>query len=206
MTIQKIREDILDLRGKEVLIFGQKQTLRAELDEDTIDILDVLNEIEGNEASLTYEIDSEEAEEGEEEMVFDEIQEMVDHMTEYDLWKELKHDNTYNWGAPLSNNIDFKIFADKLNDKYYVQFNVHRFGDVRANYTEYALLEYDSEDGFIYDLAEVKKRIEVGDYTVEVDIFQDSLDVMDADGDFVKSIHDIDDFRKEVENGQVEGD
>ena len=52
-----------------------------------------------------------------------------------------KSDNTYNWSANISHDINFDCF--KYDDEKYVAIMVHRGGDVRGNYTYYAILKCD---------------------------------------------------------------
>lgn len=204
MTIQSIREDIKSLRGADVRIFGQPTTLSEEVAEGLIDILEVLDQVEENEVELKTSVYNEETEEDEEEE-FESVEEFVEHMVDSGNWKELKSDNSYNWSSPVSNDFAFHMFKCLETGDFYVQFMVHRFGDVRGNYTDWALLKYDYEEGFLYDIMECNTSVDVEDYRVEVDIFSDGYEVY-KDDEYVKTIYDIEDFRKEVENGEVEED
>ena len=60
-----------------------------------------------------------------------------------------KSDNTYNWGANISHDINFDEF--EYDGENYVAIMVHRGGDIRGNYTYYAILKCD-----FYDLLEVE--------------------------------------------------
>ena len=55
-----------------------------------------------------------------------------------------KSDNTYNWSANISHHINFDEF--EYDDENYTAIMVHRWGDVRGNYTYYAILKCDFED------------------------------------------------------------
>ena len=57
-----------------------------------------------------------------------------------------KSDNTYNWGATISHHINFDEF--QYDGEKYVAIMVHRYGDVRGNYTYYAILKCDFYDLF----------------------------------------------------------
>ena len=51
--------------------------------------------------------------------------------------------NTYNWNGRILHDIDYRyIQADK--DIFYVAIQVHRTGDIRGNYTQFALFKFDS--------------------------------------------------------------
>ena len=200
MSIQAIREDILSLRGANVKIFGQQTTLRDDVARDTIDILDVLAQLEDSEIKLSIELYDEEAEDHVTKE-FHSVEDMVNHMEDIGQWVEVSHDNSYNWSSPVSNDFDFRTYEDKETGSYYIQLMVHRYGDVRGNYTEYALLEYDHRDGFIQDVAEANKSIEVGDYYIDISVFSDGMEVYNRDGIYVKTIHDLEEFEKQVEEG-----
>lgn len=55
--------------------------------------------------------------------------------------------NTYNWGGRIIHDFDYR-YVD-LKDAYYVAIQVHRFGDIRGNYTDFALLKFDNFESFI---------------------------------------------------------
>ena len=55
-----------------------------------------------------------------------------------------KSDNTYNWGANISHDINFNEF--EYDDVKYTAIMIHRYGDVRNNYTYYAILKCDIDD------------------------------------------------------------
>lgn len=52
--------------------------------------------------------------------------------------------NTCNWRPNISHNIQFDEF--EYNDETYTAVMVHRWGDVRGNYTYYAILKCDIDD------------------------------------------------------------
>lgn len=199
MTVKQIREDVQSLRGAKVLIFGQSTILNEEVAEDVIDVLDFLEQIEDAEVKLSFEIFNETLDRYE-EIEFESEMKMVDYMEENDLWAKVIHDNTYNWSSPISNNIDFEIFKDLTSDEFYVLMKVHRFGDVRANYTEHALLKFEYQDSFIHELGSIRKTVSVGDFLIDISVLSDTFEVYDADGEHYKEITDIDDFREEVKS------
>ena len=137
-----VMDDLKELRGKEVKVFGQPTELFDTIEEDDgiIDILDVLNYIK------EYEFTSIE----EDIYLGDEyIDTNITEFTDIDVfynwldlyeYEEVKCDNSYNWGSPLSNDIDFTIYHNITLDEYYVTMKIHRYGDVRGNYTEEFIL------------------------------------------------------------------
>ena len=57
-------------------------------------------------------------------------------------------DNTYNWNAPLTHDVEFTIYEVSDANRNFCLFkgSIHRAGDVRGNYTTEFLLEFNSED------------------------------------------------------------
>lgn len=89
-----------------------------------------------------------------------------------------KAENTYNWGSPLSN--DLEIRWGKINDEDYVLFAVHLYGDVRCNYTDYVALKMDM-DSFL-QLECWMSYIDVNErYIVDLNAWSDSYNVYDRE-------------------------
>ena len=49
-----------------------------------------------------------------------------------------KGDNTYNYSSNINNNIDYRIY--NINNEVYIKLKVHKYGDIRANYTDEIIL------------------------------------------------------------------
>lgn len=205
-----IKQDIMDLRGSEVTIFGQRQVLPSEVDELTIDILDIVEELKAyevetievgqacehcNGTGMVYTWNNEEGCELEEEcsecdgvgIVYNDLKAENALNVIYDLGdlEELNRDNSYNWTAPVSNDFNFQVWKDLSNDKIYVEFKVHRYGDVRSNYTDTAVLEFSSDYGFLEALTEANKMIEVEGYDCEINILNEGIEVYTYNGEHV---------------------
>lgn len=57
--------------------------------------------------------------------------------------KEVAHDNTYNWSAPVTNDLDFKVYTNRITKKGFIEVNVHNgYGDVRGGYNIAFLFEF----------------------------------------------------------------
>lgn len=57
--------------------------------------------------------------------------------------KEVAHDNTYNWSAPLTNDLDFKVYTNRIAKKGYIEVNIQNgYGDVRGGYSVSFLFEF----------------------------------------------------------------
>lgn len=122
----------------------------------TIDIMDILDTLESYEVDNGIIYDKEETD----------YEYYIDDYLEIGLdegWIEERNaDNTYNWGAPLINNINFETYYDKPEDEYIVRFRIHcGYGDIRSGYSEWMYLKFNHEEEFLELLLECSKTIEI---------------------------------------------
>ena len=162
-NLQEMIKDIKSLRGATVEVFGQKTVLDKEVSEMYVDILDIMESLVEYEQDLEVEEYDEETEEYEVKEV-DTIDEYLDFIGEVYGLRELFSDNSYNWNGRVSNHFDFKAYKDETQGDIYIVFKVHRYGDVRCNYTKECLLKFDCYDEFLDVINESNKFV-----TVEVD-------------------------------------
>lgn len=90
--------------------------------------------------------------------------------------------NTYNWNANIDHNID--VAEMEINGYTYMAIMVHRYGDVRANYTDRFLVRFNSE----YEWFELESRMQYktiadGKYSCDIDIMAECYNVWDWDND-----------------------
>lgn len=86
--------------------------------------------------------------------------------------------NTYNWNANIDHDID--VAEVELDGYTYMAIMVHRYGDVRANYTDRFLVKFDD----YYEWSELEpimqyKAICDGRYCVDIDIMLGTYYVWD---------------------------
>lgn len=86
--------------------------------------------------------------------------------------------NTYNWNANIDHNID--VAEMEINGYTYMAIMVHRYGDVRANYTDRFLVRFDSE----YEWFELESRMQYKTicdekYGIDIDIMSECYSVYD---------------------------
>ena len=189
MTIKAMIEDIKEIHETPVYYFGSYHELDAlKTDDFTINIIDVLEALE------PYE-----------------ITENIDELTEggyiYDAC-DYRGNNSYNWMAPVNHHFNFNIYGNKntARDVCYVEFKVHRFGDVRGNYTESVVLEFMNECEFYETLSECNKyntiEIDGVNYNVDVNILSDGFEVFDDNGNYITTVcgYDTDEITEEIRN------
>ena len=87
--------------------------------------------------------------------------------------------NTYNWNAKIDHNID--VAELELDGYTYMAIMVHRYGDVRANYTDRFLVRFDN----CYEWSELEsimqyKTICDGRYCVDINIMSETYNVGDS--------------------------
>lgn len=73
------------------------------------------------------------------------LQYMAD-ITETDM-EEFNGGNTYNYNGRILHDLDYR-YIDTKDNGFYVAIQVHRVGDIRANYTEFALFKFDYYESF----------------------------------------------------------
>ena len=121
----------------------------------------------GNVLDLLYELKDYEIETTEKSIDW-----IVEHST--NRW------NTYNWNANIDHNID--VAEMEINGYTYMAIMVHRYGDVRANYTDRFVVKFED----ICDFHELESRMQYktimdGKYTCDIDIFSELYRVWDND-------------------------
>ena len=170
--LNNIISDLRSLEGKEVgknTYFHEVYT--NEVNDATISIIDILENLKSYELE-TFEIYNYCNEEEDEIIEVD-----ADEFLEIEEYEEIKNNNSYNWNAPISNDFNYRIYKSSLYEGIIVEFKVHRYGDVRCNYTEEIYLQFNDEYEFYEVLAENNKyfTIEKNDkiYQIEIDIFSD---------------------------------
>ena len=86
------------------------------------------------------------------------------------------HWNTYNWNANISHDID--VAELEICGYTYMAIMVHRYGDVRGNYTDRFIVKFDD----ICDFYELESRMQYktimdGKYTCGIDISSEGYNV-----------------------------
>ena len=126
----------------------------------------------------------------------------VDERIDYILENSDNRWNTYNWNANIDHHID--VAEMEINGYSYMTIMVHRYGDVRGNYTERFLVSFDSEDEIFYLESRTQyKDIADGRYTCDIDIFSEVYRVWDNEnqnevGEFYEI--EVKDLLAEIEN------
>ena len=171
--LNNIISELKNLKGTEVKIFGQNYNYPSEVEKDIIDTIDVLENL------LPYEISNQFAvynyiEEEEEKEI---LQVSFEEYCEIEEYKEIKVDNSYNWNAPLSNDIYFRIYQSYNYEGVIVALAIHKFGDIRSNYTEECYLQFDSIDDFYETLSNSTKYFLITkdniEYFIVISIFNE---------------------------------
>ena len=197
--ICEIIDEVKALRGANVEVFGQPTTLPFDYGKYTIDIIDVLNHLEDYEIPEIIDYWTFEEEDGEDIEVLEEItcEEYLDILDDNGLLVEKNSGNTYNWSAPISNDFYYHIYKNLRDDNLIIKIGVHKYGDVRGNYTDEFCIIIDSEEEFFDILCESDKfntiEIEGKNYYIDVRMFSDVFEVSDTDGECIGTIYAEDD-------------
>ena len=207
MTRNAINE-LMQLRGSQVEIFGQPVTLPNTADDleiDTINILKDMEEYELDWYDFRYYTDDEDGNEIEVDIFegCETAEEILDALEEYGYIEDtyFAADNSYNWSAPVSNDFDFKLYRDSVSGGIFVDFSVHRFGDVRGNYTDSVIYHFDSIVEFDELLLNCTKYVQIGNYEVIVGIFNYGFEVYDEGGNYILTAYgDYDDVVEAIKS------
>ena len=180
--LNNIIADLKNLEGKLVgkhSYFEKIYTNEAPI--DMISTIDVLENL------MPYEIDNfigyDFEKEEEMEIDFEEYLELYEY-------EEIKSDNTYNWLAPLTNHINYRMYESKMMDDIIVELSVHRYGDVRSNYTEECYLKFQNDFEFYEVLSESRKNLfaikDNKKYDIYIDIFDEcpNIEICDIDNEY----------------------
>ncbi len=157
--MKKLLEGVTDVR---------ENTLR-------VDIMDVLDALD------PYEVTDKTIWDKEEEIDYEYyIDDYLETGLEEGWIKESIANNTYNWNAPLTNDINFETYYDKPEDEYIVKFRIHcGYGDIRSGYSEWMYLSFSYEEEFLEVLLEcckfIKVELEGETYYVEVNPLSDEF-------------------------------
>ncbi len=115
---------------------------------------------------------------------------------------KVKGDNTYNWSGNISNDLNMNYMVNE-NDEEIMLIMVHLYGDIRAGYSDYFAVKFDSVYDF-YELESSTQMKEVNDHMVaDVTIFSDSYNVYDYEKqEDVGSFYDLEleDLLEEIKN------
>ena len=126
----------------------------------------------------------------------------VDERIDYILENSDNRWNTYNWNANIDHHID--VAEMEINGYSYMAIMVHKYGDVRGNYTDRFLVSFDNEDEIFYLESRMQyKDIANGRYTCDIDIFSEMYRVWDNEnqnevGEFYEI--EVKDLLAELEN------
>ena len=203
---QKIIKNIEDLRGATERIFGQPAHLPDAVGDFEIDVIEILKALSEYEIDLsdyvTYDEDDNEISLFDGEIDADVIIDELEN-NGYLSTHGSKCDNSYNWCAPIANNFAFETYKDLCGDGVYVRFMVHRFGDVRCNYTDAALYHFDDDYTFLNILSEQSKEVDADvdgkTYHIIVDVLSDGFEVFDGDYNYVCTIYCVDNAAEAAE-------
>ena len=117
---------------------------------------------------------------------------------------DVEGDNTYNWGANISNDLNFD-YGKGPDMEDYIVIMVHLRGDIRGGYSDYFVVQGTIEDIFnncesLYQTVPINDR-----YSADVDLFSEGYTVYDYEtgedlGEFYEP--DVEDLLKEIEERQ----
>ena len=195
-TMKNMIKEVEALKGAKVRIFGQPVTLSEDTDNTTIDIIDILKNLEEYELIELYDYRyNDETEEDEEIDILEDCEngdDVISVLVDYGYINndcDYKGDNSYNWSGNVSHDFDIKIYNNALDGGVFIEFKVHRFGDVRGNYTESVILQFDNEYTFWERIGDCDKyeciEVDGNTYNYTVSALSDTYEVTDEEGNYI---------------------
>ncbi len=132
---------------------------------------------------------------------------VTDEQVDALLAEATNSDNTYNWGANISNDLNIDFCKDvEINGDYYdnvMVIMVHLRGDIRGGYSDYFVVPltledlYNDFDDVVYQTIDINGR-----YSADVNMFSEGYTVYDYEtredvGEFYEI--EVEDLLKEIE-------
>ena len=185
--------------------------INREVDDFTINVLDILENLKDYEVTdiplFTADEDFEENQ-NVVEIEKNNVENMIDFLTDCYGYEETDCNNTYNWSAPISHDFYYHIYESREFDGIYITMAVHKSGDVRCNYTDEFLLRFDYIEEFLevlsysnkYYYIETEKTVE---YDISVDILSEGVVVNDCWYD-TSDVSTIEELKKKLEEEEEE--
>ena len=207
--LEKSLNTIKNLRGTDVEVFGQPyhiDNINIEYNDLTIDVLEVFENLKDYEITeyCDYNPDTDEYEDVE----FNNADEFISYMEDMYGIEELSSDNSYNWSSPISNNFYIHEYYNRELNEYYYVIAIHKYGDVRGNYTNEFILKFDNNYDLFELLAESNKYYTLEDkdgneLEFELNIFNEGLTYeceYEYNGLDLVSYDTIEDLQKDILN------
>ena len=120
--LEKALNTIKNLRGQDVEVFDQPyhiDNINIEYNDLILDVLEVFKNLKDYEITEYEDYNPETGEY--EEIEFNSSYDFIIHMEDLYGIEEIRCDNSYNWGSPISNDFYFnEYYNSELNEYYYV--------------------------------------------------------------------------------------
>ena len=185
--------------------------LEPTTDDFTIDILEVLENLKDYEVTeIPLYSDDEECEENQSLIDIEQnnVENMINFLEECYEYEETDCNNTYNWASPINHDFYYHIYESKMTDGIFITMAVHVYGDVRGNYTDEFLLQFDYIEEFYevltysnkYYYIETENTVE---YDVSIDLFDEGVTVNDEWYD-TSDISTIEELKEKLEAEETE--
>ena len=181
--IYEIIEEVKSLRGANVSVFGCPTTLPEKIYKYTIDIIDILKTLENYEAPEIIDYWTYEEENG------------------YLIAEE--SNNTYNWSAPISNDFYYHVYKNLRDDNLIIKFAIHKYGDVRGNYTDEFCIIVDNKEEFYEAVCENDyfNVVEINEkkYYIYISFANVMFEVYEEDDKYIGEICNVEDDKEAIE-------
>ena len=206
--LEKSLNTIKNLRGTEVEVFGQSHHVEDSIgwNDIVIDVVEVFENLKEYEIT-EYEYYNPDTDEYE-YIEFNNCNDFISCMEELYGIEEVRSDNSYNWCSPISNDFYFHEYYNSELNEYYYAVAIHKYGDVRGNYTNEFVLKFDNDYEFMELLNECNKYYTLQDKDgnelyFDLGIFDEGLTCEGGysyNGLDLSNYENIDDLQKDILN------
>ena len=146
-------------------------------------------------------------------IIVGEVLDLLEEMKQYEInisdkalinmsqidWRKMRHGNTYNCSANISNDIDYKTIEKE--DYYLFLVKIHLYGDIRINYSDYFVLKMDNFESFFELDSWIQSKTINDRYSADIDLMSEIYSIYDYEkqkniGEFYDI--EIDDILKQI--------
>ena len=185
--------------------------LELTTDDFTIDVMDILEGLRSYEVTeIPLFTDNEEYEEQQNVVKIEKnnVDNMISFLEDCYEYKETDCNNTYNWSSPINRDFYYHIYESDINDTIYIVMAIHKYGDVRCNYTNEFLLQFDYIEEFYEVLTYSNKHYYIEtentvEYDVSIDILSEGVTVNDEWYD-TSDLNTIEELKEKLEAEESE--
>lgn len=120
------------------------------------------------------------------------------------FFEKIRTDNTCNYYGRINHDIAFIIYHNRKDDMYYVDLSVHYEGDVRCNYSDSVIYQFDKESDFFEILIDSYRTDFVKykgiEYKIISNILSDCVEVYGGSYDTIQILNSSEIYKENIKD------